>query len=492
VTAIRNEVRKGFYLDSVALMRAARSISRLADVEEAGLMIGTAGNKEILRAAGVLDDAGARAGPGDLIIAVRARHADAAETALAEARRLLDRPLGVALGGSTWRPRTLRGAIQQLPNANLALISVPGDFAAAEARKALRRGLHAMIFSDNVPVGDEVTLKRKARDLGLFVMGPDCGTAIIAGTPVGFANAVPQGDIGIIGASGTGIQEVTCLIANAGRGISHAIGTGGRDLSAEVGGISTLAALDLLERDSATKQIVLVSKPAPPEVSTVVYARASKSTKPMTLCIIGGATEVPLPANLTSCGTLQEAAEVALGCKIASYRGEVKKPNARGRLIRGLFCGGTLCSEAQVVLRRTGRAVASNAPIPGAERLGERDDIDALVDLGDDAFTRGRPHPMIEPVARHVPIAQALADDAVGALLVDVILGWGSHPDPAGELVRGIAGRPRGGPAIIASVVGTEADPQVRSVQVKKLVDAGVIVAPSNAAATALALACLQ
>jgi FdrA protein len=491
VTAIRNEVRKGFYVDSVGLMRAARSISRLADVEEVGLMIGTPGNKEILRAAGVLDDAGAQAGPGDLIIAVRASHAEAAETALAEARRLLDRPHGVALGGSTWRPRTLRGAIQQLPHANLALISVPGDFAAAEARKALRRGLHAMIFSDNVPVGDEVALKKQARDLGLLVMGPDCGTAIIAGTPVGFANAVPQGDIGIIGASGTGIQEVTCLIANAGRGISHAIGTGGRDLSAEVGGISTLAALDLLERDPATKQIVLVSKPAAPEASAVVYARASKSTKPMTLCIVGGA-EVPLPANLTRCGTLHEAAEVALGCKIASYRGEVKKPNARGRLIRGLFCGGTLCSEAQVVLRRTGRAVASNAPIPGAERLGERVDIDALVDLGDDAFTRGRPHPMIEPAARHAPIAQALADDTVGALLVDVILGWGSHPDPAGELVRAIAGRPRGGPAIIASVVGTEADPQVRSVQVRKLIDADVIVAPSNAAATALALACLQ
>jgi hypothetical protein len=308
---------------------------------------------------------------------------------------------------------------------------------------------------------------------------------------VGFANAVPPGDIGIIGASGTGIQEVACLIANAGRGISHAIGTGGRDLSAEVGGISTLAALDLLERDTATKQIVLLSKPAAPEVTETVYARASKSTKPITLCIIGGATEAPPPSNLTTCGTLQEAAEAALGRRIASYQGEVKKPNARGRLIRGLYCGGTLCSEAQVILRRSGQAVASNSPIPGAKRLGERDDVNALVDLGDDVFTRGRPHPMIEPAARDAPLAQALADATVGALLIDVILGWGSHPDPAGELVRAIADRPHSGPAIVASVVGTEADPQVRSVQIRKLRDADVIVAPSNAAATILALACV-
>jgi FdrA protein len=491
VTVIVNEIRKGSYLDSVALMRSARAISRLAGVDEVGLMIGTPANKEILRAAGVLDSVGAQAGPGDLILAVRASHREAAETAMAEARRLLDRPLTATLSGSAWRPRTLRGAIQQLPDANLTLISVPGDFAAAEARKALRRGLNAMIFSDNVPVRDEVELKREARDLGLLVMGPDCGTAIIAGMGVGFANAVPLGDIGIIGASGTGIQEVACLIANAGRGISHAIGTGGRDLSAEVGGISTLAALDLLERDTATKQIVLLSKPAAPEVTKTVYARASKSTKPITLCIIGGATEAPPPSNLTTCGTLQEAAEAALGRKIASYRGEVKKPNARGRLIRGLYCGGTLCSEAQVILQRSGQPVASNSPIPGAERLGERNDINALVDLGDDAFTRGRPHPMIEPAARDAPLAQALADDTVGVLLIDVILGWGSHPDPAGELVRAIADRPGRGHAIVASVVGTEADPQVRSVQVRKLLDADVIVAPSNAAATTLALACV-
>jgi FdrA protein len=492
VTVIRNEVRKGFYLDSVALMRNARTLSALPGIEEAGMMIGTPANKQMLREAGVLSDVGAHAQPGDLIIALRACNEEAAAAAMAEARRLLERPRSVPLSGVAWQPRSLRGAVQQMPDANLALISVPGEFAATEARKALRRGLNVMIFSDHVPLRDEVALKAEARDLGLLLMGPDCGTAIIAGASLGFANAVPRGDVGIIGASGTGIQEVACLIANAGRGISHAIGTGGRDLCAEVGGISTLTALDLLQQDPSTRHIVLVSKPAAAEVAALVNARASKSAKPITLCIIGGAAGPGVLPNLKSCGTLQEAAEVVLGRKIASYPGAIPKPNGRGRLIRGLFCGGTLCAEAQVMLRRAGQPVASNAPIPGAERLGERADSNALIDLGDDAFTRGRPHPMLEPAARDAPLAQACADKTLGVVLLDVILGWGSHPDPAGAVVRAIGGRAREGPVIVASVTGTEADPQVRSVQIRKLMDADVIVAPSNATAAAIALACVR
>jgi hypothetical protein len=307
-----------------------------------------------------------------------------------------------------------------------------------------------------------------------------------------FANTVPSGDIGIIGASGTGIQEVTCLIANAGRGISHAIGTGGRDLSSEVRGITTLMAIDLLDRDPSTRHIVLVSKPPAAEVASVVLARAGMSPKPITLCLIGGISEGPLPLNVKLAGTLAEAAESALGRKFASFQGALAKPQGRGRLIRGLYCGGTLCSEAQLILQRAGQAVASNAPIPGAARLDAKSDAHALIDLGADEFTHGRPHPMIEPATRNAPLAQALADETIGVLLLDVILGWGSHPDPAGELARAIANRPTGGPVIVASVTGTEADPQVRSIQVRKLVDAGVLVAPSNAAATTIALQCVQ
>jgi FdrA protein len=491
VTVIGNEVRRGFYLDSVALMRISRAIAALPGVEEAGLMIGTPANKEILREAGLLGEVGEQAGPGDLVIGMRARDAAAADAAMAEARLLLDRPRRAAAGSAAWQPRTLRGAVQQMPDANLALISVPGDFAGAEARKALRRGLNVMIFSDNVPLEQEIALKREARDLGLLAMGPDCGTAIIAGVPIAFANAVPQGDVGIIGASGTGIQEVSCLIANAGRGISHAIGTGGRDLSAEVGGIATLTAIDLLDRDTTTRHVVLISKPPAAQVAELVLDRVSRSPKPFTVCLIGAAADGAMPANAKLAGTLTEAAESVLGRKLDAYRGPLPKPGS-SRVIRGLFCGGTLCSEAQLVLQRARQAVVSNAPIPGVAALGAMRDAHVLIDLGDDQFTRGRPHPMIEPATRDAPLAEALADKSVGVVLLDVILGWGAHADPAGQLVRGLGTRRADGPVIVASVTGTEADPQVRSAQVRKLTQAGVVVAPSNAGAATIALQLVQ
>ena len=491
MTVIHNEVRNGFYLNSVALMRISRAIAALPGVEEAGLMIGTPANKEILREAGLLADAGMQAGPGDLVICLRAIDAAAADAAMVEARRLLDQPRRAATAGAAWRPRTLRGAVQQMPDANLALVSVPGDFAAAEARKALRRGLNVMIFSDNVPLEQEIALKREARDLGLIVMGPDCGTAIIAGVPLAFANVVPRGDIGIIGASGTGIQEVSCLIANAGRGISHALGTGGRDLSAAVGGIATLTAVDLLDRDAATRHVVLISKPPAPQIAKLILDRVGRSPKPFTVCLIGSAASGPMPANAKLAGTLTEAAESVLGRKLEAYPGPLPKRDG-GKLIRGLFCGGTLCAEAQLVLQRSGQTVVSNAPIPGVAALDAMRDAHAMIDLGDDRFTRGRPHPMIEPATRDAPLAEALADKAIGAVLVDVILGWGAHADPSGHLVRALAARPADGPAIVASVTGTEADPQVRSAQVRKLAAAGVVVAPSNAAAAAIALQCVR
>ncbi len=489
---IRNEIRKGLYLDSVALMRAARAIAALPGVEEAGMMMGTPANKEILREAGVLDEAGAQAGPGDLVIAVRVRDADAAAAAMTEARRLLDQPRRSEAGDASWQPRTLRGAVEQMPDANLALISVPGDFAVAEARKGLRRGLNVMIFSDNVPLGQEIALKREARDLGLLVMGPDCGTAIIGGVPLAFANSVPRGDVGIVGASGTGIQEVSCLIANGGRGISHAIGTGGRDLTQEVGGITTFAAIDLLDKDPATRHIVLISKPPAPEVAKQVLARVGKSAKPFTLCLIGSRPDAALPANVRFAGTLAEAAEAVLGRKLAAYQGALPKPASAAKLIRGLFCGGTLCSEAQMILQRSGLDVVSNVPVPGAERLGAKRNAHMMIDLGDDEFTRGRPHPMIEPATRDAPLAEALADETVGVVVLDVVLGWGSHPDPAGQLVRALGNWAGTGPMIVASVVGTEADPQVRSSQVRKLADAGIILAASNASATEIALQCVR
>src|SRR5262249_1271211 len=334
----------------------------------------------------------------------------------------LEAPRRITTGGAVWRPRTLQSARRQLADANLALISVPGDFAVAEARKAIRSGLDVMIYSDNVPLAEEAELKREARALGRLVMGPDCGTAIISGVPLGFANVVPRGDIGIIGASGTGIQEVSCLIARAGRGISHAIGTGGRDLKAEVGGITSLMAIDALDADDRTRHIVLISKPPAASVARSVLDRVAKSAKPFTICFLG-ATDIALPANACSAATLKAAAELVVGEAASSATPPL--PQSRGKLVRGLFAGGTLCSEAQIVFRQAGLSVMSNVPVPGASPMAGAHDGHVLIDLGDDEFTRGRPHPMFEPSVRDAPLAEALADPGVGVILIDVVLGYG-------------------------------------------------------------------
>jgi succinyl-CoA synthetase alpha subunit len=383
------------------------------------------------------------------------------------------------------------------------LISVPGEFAAAEARKALRRGLHVMIFSDNVALADEVALKSEAREAGLLLMGPDCGTAIVNGVPLAFANAVPRGPIGLIGASGTGMQEISCLIAQGGGGISQAIGAGGRDLSPAVGGITTLMALEALDADPDTTHIVLVSKPPSAEVAARVMARIGASGKTFTVCFIG-AEAFDLPANAVLATTLKAAAENALaGAGIDAEIGAGfdtsgeslvrRKGRAAGGRVVGLFAGGTLAAEAQVVFREAGQAVASNAPIPGVAKLAETNGGPtgghAMIDLGADEHTQGRPHPMIDPSVRDKALHDALADPGVAVVLLDLVLGFGAHGDPAGHLAQTLEGRPDGGPVIVASVTGTEADPQPRAAQVATLEAAGVLVAPSNAQAAELACA---
>ena len=486
---IVNEVRRGAYLDSVALMRIARRVQSLEDVEVAGLMIGTPANLQILREAKVLSAAGEAAGPGDIVIAARAKTETAANAALDHARSMMDRPRASTADAKTWQPRTLRSALSFTPAINLALISVPGDFAIAEARKAVRSGLDAMIFSDNIDIADEAELKREARDLGRLVMGPDCGTAIIGGVPLAFANVVPRGDIGIIGASGTGIQEVSCLIAHAGRGISHALGTGGRDLKAEVGGITTLMAIDLLDADASTKHIVIISKPPAADIATRVLERVGRSKKPFTICFIGD-PERAMPANARTAASLAAAAVSA--CGLPSPVEPRSTPDARAGYIRGLFAGGTLAAEAQIVLMAKGQKVMSNAAIPGATAISNLSSGHAMIDLGADEYTRGRPHPMIEPAVRDEALAAALADDAVAVVLLDCVLGFGSHADPAGHLAATLRNRPNKGPVVVASVTGTDGDPQNRSLQVAKLTSVGVIVAPSNAAAAAMAAASIR
>jgi FdrA protein len=446
-----NRVERGRYLDSVALMRVSRRLEGQPGVEAAALMIGSPSNKALLREAGLLAPEGETASASDLVIAVRGAQApQAAQAALA----LLSERVESAAPG-TKSSRTLRGALELLPQANLALISIPGEFAAYEARRALERGLHVMLFSDNVSLDDELALKRLAAERKLLLMGPDCGTALIHGTPLAFANAVPRGDIGIVSASGTGLQEVSCLIARMGGGISHGIGVGGRDLDERIGALGTLAALDALEQDLSTSKLVLISKPPAPEVARKILQRVKQSKKPSVVCFLG--LDEPGIAP-----TLRDAAESAVGSKIQSELLSAEKKQGK---VRGLYCGGTLCAEAELIFRRRG--------LEGHE----------FIDLGADEYTRGRPHPMIEPEIRNDHVRRALGDPAVGVVLVDVVLGYGAHANPAGVLLQNELHRK----TVVASVTGTEQDPQGWSRQVALLREAGVRVAPSNAHAAELA-----
>ena len=520
-TVVVNEVRRGFYLDSVALMRISADLAALPGIEDAVAMIGTPANVEIMREAGLLAPEGEAAGPNDLVVAVRASGEAAAEAALARAGDALERKRAPAEGGQ-WRPRTLDGALDRMADANLVVVSTPGACAAREARRALDRGLNVMLFSDNVPLESERALKERAHARGLLVMGPDCGTAYVAGTPLAFANVVPRGRIGVVAASGTGLQEVAVLLARTGAGISHGIGVGGRDLSDAVGGISTLDAIDLLASDAGTDHLILVSKPPGPRTARLVFERLAAAGKPCTAVVFGagvGGVGMPPTATATppagqrepgtdpdpdpqgrwaaapSAGpvlapTLKAAVERATGCTIAPdydlgavARREAARLEPERHALRGLFCGGTLATEARVVLAAAGPAVASNAANAGPNAP------HTVIDLGADEYTVGRPHPMIDPAPRTAKLREALADPEVAVVLLDVVLGLGAHDDPARPVCDAVP--EAGGPAVVASVCGTRDDPQDYARQATMLADAGVIVAPSNADAAALAAAIL-
>lgn len=495
-------VTRNFYRDSVALMQLSARLLALPGVRQASAVMASPANLALLREAGLLADDVA-AGPNDLLVALDGEEA-ALTAALEEAERAFNQtpPAGQGSGPRQLPPRSLEMALEAAPAANLALISTPGDYAADEAMKALRLGLHVMMFSDNVPVADEVMLKRYAAAHDLLVMGPDCGTAIIGGVPLGFANVVRRGDIGLVAASGTGLQQVTCLIDRLGGGISQAIGTGGHDLSREVGGTTMLQGLAALAADPETRAIVLISKPPSPEVAVRVLDHARSAGKPVIVNFIGADPHMISAHGLIPARTLEDAAllavEAATGRPQASagHRTSDLPRLAPGqRYIRGLYSGGTFCYEATLLLAETLPDMHSNTPVGDARALANvwESRGHTLLDLGDDVFTRGRPHPMIDPRLRLERLAQEARDPATAVILLDIVLGYGANADPAGVIAPAIetaiaeartAGRQL---AVVGFVCGTAADPQKLERQEARLQEAGMLLAPSNAQAALLA-----
>jgi FdrA protein len=468
-------VKENAYFDSITLMKVSQELRKIEALQEVQVAMGTDHNKSLLKDSNLWTEEVITAKPNDLCIAFSSKDGHNEKEVLKVVEEALYGNKNKGESDLTIKdsPKTIADAVAQNPSINLALISVPGEYATYEAKCALDKNINVMMFSDNVSVANEKKLKELAAKKNLLMMGPDCGTAIINGVGLGFSNKVRSGNIGIVGASGTGIQEISILLDRIGLGISQAIGTGGRDLNKEIGALSMKQGLKLLASDDQTDIIAIVSKPPDAEVARDILQVASLIKKPVVVCFLGHDNEsniisdnICFSDSLTQ--TVTEIARIA-GCshnlfdtfKIPKYSLEKDQ-----KKIFGLFCGGTLCSEAQNII--------------GLNHL--------CIDFGEDEYTKGKPHPMIDPTTRNEAFLEVANKEETAIILFDVVLGFGSHENPALNLSPIIQKINNSKKIIfIASVCGSEDDPQCYSIQSDKLRSLGVIVAPSNAIAAEVA-----
>lgn len=491
-------IRPNSYQDSINLMLLTNAVNEIDGVRKSQVMMGTDANKDIFRNAGLLTDEAAAASPADMVIVIDAEDDDVIARALTRIDQFLA-DLSVKRSADTRiSVKSLDAALEALPDANLALFSIPGEYAAPEMERAIRKGLSVFSFTDNVSLADEVRLKELAHDKGLLMMGPDCGTGIISGIPLAFTNVVRPGNIGIVGASGTGIQEVSCIIDRLGGGVLHAIGTGGRDLSDKVRGITVRDALVALEHDDATDVIAFISKPPAADVRDEIVSLMHNLNKPVVAIFLG---EKPAyhEQGVYLAHTLEECAQIAVDLAngqairpnyqepLGHSREAVSNPDAT---VKGLYSGGTLANEAGMLISEAlnlGGVIKKEGFILDADGY-------QVIDLGDDMYTQGRPHPMIDPGIRLAMIEKYAADETTAVILLDCVLGYGTHPDMAGALAPAIraaleTAKANGKPLhVIASVCGTRQDPQNYDAAVRTLEEAGAIVESTNARAIRLAL----
>ncbi|MEE8484905.1 MAG: acyl-CoA synthetase FdrA [Nitrospinota bacterium] len=493
---VKAVVRKNQYQDSVRLMTVSRQVSALDRVNNCLALLGTDGNKKVIKDLGLMDAGVKSATPNDLVICIDAASAKDWERAVAEVDKLLEQSVEGDAGEE--KAGSLSEALETNKDINMALFSIPGQFAKLDVMEALEKGLNVMLFSDNVSLEDEILLKKIAVQKNLLMMGPDCGTSIINGVPLAFANVVKRGSVGIVAASGTGIQEVTCLIDSLGGGISHAIGVGGRDMKKGVDGMMMSLAIDKLARDKNTKTLVLISKPGDKAAMTKVMARARKTGMPVVACFLGRGRAVKSGRGVTAVNTLEEAAFAAMKRKKPALKqtrklsGEIKALGSKRKYIRGLYSGGTLCYEA--LLLYDGKLdVHSNIALDAKLKLKypAKGKKHYCIDMGDDDFTKGKPHPMIDSTLRTKRFVEEYRNPSTAVILFDVVLGYGASDDPAGDIIDAIkkAEKKAGskikkggdGPVLMAQVCGTNGDPQSLNAQEAKLGDAGVHLFATNA-----------
>lgn len=508
---LKSKVFPNSYRDSVLLMKMAGMVRKIEGVENAEVIIATEANKGILEFNGLLTEEIKRATPNDLVVSVIAGDEAVIEKAIAAVEDMIFNGLEDDKGGKvTYSAKSIAGALAMEPEADLAILSIPGPLVKKDAMKLLDSGVNLLIFSDNVPIEDELELKRKADEKGLMVMGPDCGTAIVRGASLAFANKVRQGKIGMVCASGTGLQEVAVLIHNLGQGISHALGTGSNDVKDVIGGISMKRGLKWLEQDGSTELIVVVSKPPQKATMENLKEEFKKCRKPVIVNFLGSSQPVKRDGNVYYTDTLEETALKALELAgetvddsvavpediLEDIRRERELHRHKGGYMRALYTGGTLGTEAAIICRDILSGLTTNLTVPGVEKMADYNvsTKNCILDLGADEFTLGKPHPMIEPEMKNQRLLKEAADLDTAVILLDFVLGHGVNADPAGNTLyeidkaREIADSQGRHITFVASVTGTDEDPQNREEQIRVLKDHGVLVLPSNAQAVRAAV----
>ena len=502
-----NVVKRNLFRDSIQLMRLSEDVKKLEGVDDAVVSMGTDTNRRLLQDLGLLGSVSKSAGDGDLIIAVRVRGGFAVTDVMAKVEQLVMAPPVSSEGTRTRILHSVGSAVEAMEGANLAVVSLPGKQAFEPTMELLRNGINVHLFSDHVPQEQELKLKRYASSKGLLVMGPGAGTSIINGVGIGFANSVRRGDVGIVASAGTGIQEVSIMLDRVGLGVSAALGVGGTDVSEQVGGLMMKDCLGLLEKDGGTRMIMIIAKTPKAKVIREVMDYVNRETsKPVVACFLGLDPPKIADTRVTYAKTLHSAVHRAARASGGDAENEFNSISPsfdqlsraakalRARLgperefVRGLYSGGTLAHETLLIFRELIGEVYSNTPLSDRYALEDpnRSRGNSVVDLGDESFTAGRAHPMIDPTLRKLRIAQEARDPTVALVLLDVVLGYGSSDDPGGALTGAIGDALRGarkgkGFAVMAHVCGTETDPQSLKAQSEKLSGAGALLFPSNA-----------
>lgn len=510
---VRNVVKKNFFRDSLQLMQLSEEVKKMEGVVDAAIVMGTVTNKEILERLNLLTEDGRNATPNDMILAFRVRDEGLLPRILSTVEEMLMRP-ATSLQPTVDRTYySLESAIEAMPDVNLAVVSIPGQYVKDVALKLLERGIHIHLFSDHVPIEDEVEIKKYASARGLLVLGPGAGTSIINGKAIAFANKVKRGSIGIVAAAGTGLQEVSTLLDKVGLGVSQGLGVGGNDVKDAVGGIMTIDCIKYLEADDETSSIMVVSKPPDTGVLKKIIKFIERETKKrFVLCFLGTKKYVPpkrLAKRIRSSRSLHSAvlamvksvapekyrnAKASISMSISELKKLCKTLSKdlrpEQKYVRALYTGGTLMYESLLIYRDLiGKDVYSNAPLDPRYKLEDsyKSYMHTVVDLGEEEFTAGRAHPMIDPTIRRLRLVEEAKDPEVAVILMDFVLGYGAHPDPVGAMqesileAKKIAEKEMRKIIFMAHVCGTDEDPQNSSSQEEKLRNLGVHVFPTNA-----------